>query len=200
MTNTQDAVKSYGSADIKKLEKSQIEISGSIPAEVWESFRIQALKNVNESVTIDGFRKGLVPENILIAKVGESVLLEEMAELALSKAYVQIIMDNKIDSIGRPAVTITKLAKGNPLEFKAVTAVVPSITLPDCKAIAQKEIGKMPKNDLSVSDKDVEEAVLKFRKSHALQNPATLKVNGNTPKDKELSPEELIHPENLILK
>jgi len=53
--------KSYGDATIKKLDKSRVEITGSIPAEIWESFRAKALKNLNDSVTIDGFRKGNIP-------------------------------------------------------------------------------------------------------------------------------------------
>jgi FKBP-type peptidyl-prolyl cis-trans isomerase (trigger factor) len=79
-----EAVKSYSTAVTKSLAKSQIEISASIPTEVWEKFRKQALKNINESVTVDGFRKGMVPENVLVSKVGESAVNEEMAELALS--------------------------------------------------------------------------------------------------------------------
>ncbi|MFA6554406.1 MAG: trigger factor [Candidatus Paceibacterota bacterium] len=162
-----EAVKSYSTAVTKSLAKSQIEISASIPTEVWEKFRKQALKNINESVTVDGFRKGMVPENVLVSKVGESAVNEEMAELALSKAYIEILIDNKIDAIGRPQVQITKLAKGNPIEFKAITAIVPVVTLPDYKKIAEKEVKKDSKNEIKVEEKDIEDAILKVRKSHA---------------------------------
>jgi FKBP-type peptidyl-prolyl cis-trans isomerase (trigger factor) len=159
--------KSYESAAIKKLGKSRIEITGSISAQEWEKYRVQAIKNLNESVTIDGFRKGMVPENILISKVGEKVVLEEIAELALSRAYVEILIDNKIDAIGKPEIQVTKLAPGNPLEFKAVTAVVPLIQLPDYKKLAKEEIAKSPTNETDVTDKDIEEAILRVRKAHA---------------------------------
>ena len=59
---------------------------GSIPTSLWEKNRVEALKYFNNSVTIDGFRKGMVPENILIVKVGEKAILEEMAEMAMSKS------------------------------------------------------------------------------------------------------------------
>lgn len=163
MSNTQN--KSYASAEIKKLDKSEVEITASISAETLNGFRIQAIKNVNETVTIDGFRKGMVPENILITKVGESAVLEEMAELAISKSYLDIVLDNKIDAIGRPKVTVTKLAKGNPLEFKAITAVVPDVTLPDYKSIAKKEITKASDTDIKVTEKDIEDTILRIRKS-----------------------------------
>lgn len=84
--------KSFDSVTIKPLEKSRVEIVGSVPASLWEKNRDEALKFINNSVTIDGFRKGMVPENILIGKVGEKAILEEMAEMAMSKAYVDIIM------------------------------------------------------------------------------------------------------------
>jgi trigger factor len=166
-TNKKDAIKSYENLTTKNLDKSLIEISASIPTEVWEKYRVKALKNLNDSVTIDGFRKGMVPENILISKVGESTINEEMAELALSKAYLDILIDNKIDAIGKPKVELTKLAPGNPLEFKATTAVVPSVKLPDYKKIADKEVKADSKNEVKVEEKDLDEAILKIRRSRA---------------------------------
>ena len=165
MTNTTNTAKSYDSVSIKKLAKSEIEITSSIPPVVWEGYRSKALKTMNEYIKVDGFRKGMIPENVLIAKAGEAAVNEEMAELAIRQAYVDILIDNKIDSIGKPKVGITKIAKGNPLEFKVTTAVVPEMTLPDYKKIAEAEAKKSKNDDLSVTDKDVEDSILKIRKS-----------------------------------
>lgn len=172
MTNTTktDTAKSYDSVVVKKLEKSSVEITGSIAAETWEKFHGQALKNINESITIDGFRKGMIPENILIAKVGEMAILEEMAEMAMSKAYFDIIIDNKIDAIGRPNIQLTKLAKGNPLEFKITTTIMPEIKLPDYKKVAQDTIQKSPTKIEKVSDKEIEEAITRIRTTYATKN------------------------------
>jgi FKBP-type peptidyl-prolyl cis-trans isomerase (trigger factor) len=159
---------SYASATIKKLDKSRVEITASVAAETWEVCRPKALKYINESVTIDGFRKGMAPENILVAKVGEMAILEEMAELALSKSYVDILINEKIDAIGKPEIRVTKITQGNPLEFVAITSVVPEITLPDYKKIAQEQIKKADPKDLKVGEKDIEEAILRIRKQHAL--------------------------------
>ncbi|MDE1975114.1 MAG: hypothetical protein KGI49_01215 [Patescibacteria group bacterium] len=160
-----DAAKTYESATVKKLGHSEVEISASIPVEEWEKYRSRAVNALNSSVTIDGFRKGMVPENILISKVGETAILEEMAELALSRAYIDILIAEKIDAIGKPRVQVTKLAKGNPLEFRAITAVVPEVKLPDYKAIAEKEAGKADPKEAEITDKDVDDAILNIRKS-----------------------------------
>ena len=161
--------KNYDSASVsvKKLPGSEVEIVASIPTEAWEKYRSQALKNLNNAITIDGFRKGNIPENILIAKVGEMAVLEEMAELAIPKAYIDILIEQKIDAIGRPQIGVTKLAKGNPIEFKAVTSVVPEVKLPDYKKIAADEVKKAGTPDRKVSEKELEDAILRVRKMHA---------------------------------
>ena len=151
---------------INKLEKSKVEITGSIAVADFLPFRKMALENINEQVTIDGFRKGKVPEATLISKVGEMAVLEEMAELALSNAYPEIIIEEKIDAIGRPEISITKLAIDNPLEFKITTTVTPEIKLGDYKKIAKAE-NKKPEETFEVTEKEVEEALEKIKKSHA---------------------------------
>ena len=157
----------YESVVIKPVAKSCVEITGSIPTAIWEKNRAEAIKYINNSVTIDGFRKGMVPENILIGKVGESAILEEMAEISLSKTYIDVLVDNKIDAIGKPEILVTKLAPGNPLEFKVTTAIVPELKLPDYKKIAKAEVAKSSTDELKVGEKDIEDAILKIRKSRA---------------------------------
>src|SRR4051812_22658152 len=152
----------YTKPGIKKLEHSQVEITSSIPTEHYESFRKKALQNINDEVTIDGFRKGKVPEAILVAKVGEITILEEMAELAISDVYPKIVIEEKIDAISRPQIQITKIAAGNPLEFKIITAVLPEVKLGDYKNAAK---GIESDEKIEVTEKDVDDALINIRKS-----------------------------------
>lgn len=152
--------------EIKNLDKSKVEIIGSVSAEEFESFRKKALENLNNEITVDGFRKGKIPENILVSKVGEMSILEEMAELALSQAYPKIVIEEKINAIGRPEIHITKIAKNNPLEFKIVTSVEPEINLPDYKKLAKEEVEKRPRLE-EVNDKELDDAILRIRRSRA---------------------------------
>jgi len=110
-----------------------------------------------------------VPENILLSKIPEIQILEEMAELALMEHYPKIIQEEKINAISRPEISITKLARKNPLGFKIKTAVLPEMELPDYKEIAQKTItGIIEKEkDLTVTDEEVENTILDIRKSRA---------------------------------
>jgi|ERR1035437_3135127 trigger factor len=165
--NSQEKI--YGDISIVNSPKSKIEITGSIPVDVFSAYRPQALKNINESISLDGFRKGKIPENVLISKVGDKTILEEMAELALGDAYPAIVLDKKLDPIGRPEIKITKLAAENALEFTISTAVMPEIALPDYKKIALGIMKDAEKNDakIVVEEKDVTEAIDRIRRSMA---------------------------------
>lgn len=154
---------------VKKLPKSEVEIEGVIDAEVFESYFSKALKKIGENVELDGFRKGKVPENILLSKVPEIAILEEMANMVLSENYPKILEDEKIDAISRPEIAITKLARNNPLEFKIKTAVLPEIKLSDYKGDSKKILGAVTdaEKNIVVSDEDLENTIMDIRKSRA---------------------------------
>jgi len=159
---------------ITKLPKSEVEIEGELAVEIFESFYRRSLEKLGANLEIPGFRKGKAPENVLAANLGEMKILEEMAGMALAEYYPKILEENNIDAIGQPAITITKLARQNPLGFKIRTAVLPEVKLPDYKKIAKKikaEITDREK-DTSVSDEELEKTIEDIRKSR-------------TPKDSE---------------
>ncbi|KKS04110.1 MAG: Trigger factor [Candidatus Nomurabacteria bacterium GW2011_GWC2_41_8] len=181
---------------IKKLPKSEIEIEGEIETDKFESYFKKALKKIGEILELDGFRKGKIPESVLLSKVPEIRILEEMAEMALGEHYPKIIEDEKIDAIGRPEISITKLARKNPLGFKIKTAVLLEIKLPDYKKIAKKiiaDITDAEKNHV-VSDEDVENTIMDIRKSRAPKKhmaDATPPREGEAPSPSEKAGDEV---------
>src|SRR5690242_2210348 len=146
--------KMYENISIKKLPDSKIEITGSIKADVFDSFKERALKNINKSIKIDGFREGNIPEKVLTSKVGEKTVLEEMMELALSEAYPMIVTEHALDPIGHPEIQIKKIAMSNPLEFVITTAVVPDVTLGDYKKAAKEVMAKKIEDPI-VTEKEI---------------------------------------------
>lgn len=155
--------------NVKKLPNSQIEIEGELEASAFEAYYARALSKLGENVQIDGFRKGKVPKSVLVSKIPEMSILEEMAELALAEHYPKIIEGDKIDAIGRPSIAITKLGRNNPLGFKITVATLPEIKLGDYKKIAKKVIGdvKPEEKNIVVSDEDLENTIMDIRKSRA---------------------------------
>jgi trigger factor len=188
--------------NIKKLPKSEVEIEGEIDAEIFEGYWNKALKKIGEKIELPGFRKGKVPESVLLSNIPETQILGEMAEMALGEHYPKIIEENKIDAISRPDISITKLARKNPLGFKIKTAVLPEIKLPDYKNLAKKIISETPppvKGEDGrglVTDEELENTIMDIRKSRApkvhMAEPAHEHKEGETeatPDIKEELPE-----------
>ncbi|MCX6738976.1 MAG: trigger factor [Candidatus Parcubacteria bacterium] len=172
--------------EIKKLPKSLVEIMGTIDAEEFESFRGKALTHMGEHAELPGFRKGHVPGKVIETSVGEMTILEEMAEIAIESKFPEIIMVNKIDAIGHPTISITKLAKGNPFEFKIVVAVLPEIELPDYKKLAEKFTKEPIKTE--VTNEEVEKVVMNIRKQRAPKKEGETEENATEIPESELPP------------
>ena len=161
--------------NVKKLPKGEVEIEGEMEAEAFEAYFAKALQKIGANVELDGFRKGKVPEHLLLSNIPEIRILEEMAEMALGEHYTKILDEHKIDAISRPEITITKLARKNPLSFKIKTAILPEVKLPDYKDIAKKIISEVSDDEknIVVTDEDVENTIMDIRKSRAQKKHVT---------------------------
>jgi len=147
---------------LKDLPDSEIVITCEIPTEVFEKERPVALKKIGDEVTLPGFRKGHVPETMIVQKFGDALILEEMANLAIDHAYPEILKRHKVHAIGMPTVAVTKIAKGNPFEFTLTFPVMPEIKLPDYKKIAKEIIAVTEKSE--ATDEEVAQAVKELSK------------------------------------
>lgn len=122
----------------EKLPDWEALVTGEISLPFLTTCRKEALKKINESLSLPGFRKGLIPEDVLLKTVGEMAVLEETAEIALAKEYANIIIETGLRPIVRPEIAVTKLAPGIPLEFKISLILEPEFDLPDYKKIAKE--------------------------------------------------------------
>jgi len=106
---------------------------------------------------------------MLIKQVGEMAILEEAAEEALREAYPSILIDHKIDAIGMPKVSITKLAKGNPIGFTIITSVVPAFSIKDAY---KKKVSKInaDKKEVTVTEDDMNNVIKTLRENRARLN------------------------------
>ncbi|PIR45106.1 MAG: hypothetical protein COV10_01105 [Candidatus Vogelbacteria bacterium CG10_big_fil_rev_8_21_14_0_10_51_16] len=144
---------------LEKIAGSRIKITGEIDAATFTKYRPKALKQLNETVKLDGFRPGHIPESVLCERVGEMAILEEMANEALGDAYPQIVEAHSLDVVGRPEVQITKVAKDNPLGFVLTVSVLPEVSLGEYKELAREGKKKGEAMSLEVSEKEIESAL-----------------------------------------
>lgn len=150
---------------VEKLPDSQVVIEGEVAEELVVKHRASALKKIQKNAELDGFRKGHVPEAILIERVGELSILGDAAEEAINEVYPDIIESEKLFVLGHPQVAITKLAKGSPLGFKITVSIVPEFKLPNYKKIAKAEMTEG--NEVEVTEKDIDDVVKEIQKNFA---------------------------------
>jgi len=139
----------------KDLEKSQIELTVELSPEEFNPFIEKGAQKVSEEVKIEGFRKGKVPLDILKQKIGEMTILEEAANIAVHKTIDEVIEKNTMErqAVGQPQVNITKLAPGNPFEYKVVVSLLPTIAIGKYKDLGLKA------EEAKIDDKEVEKSL-----------------------------------------
>lgn len=140
--------------EIKNLPKSQKEIIFEISTEEMEKYKDKALNKLSRNIKADGFREGKVPRDIAQKQIGDSAIFEEATNMAIESSYLETIEKNKLEPIGRPKAEITKIADGNPLEYKIVITVMPEVKLGDYKKVSGKI--EMRKIEDGRIDKEIE--------------------------------------------
>lgn len=166
----------------QKLPKSEIEIQVTVPFEEFEPHVKKAAVLISEEVEIEGFRKGKAPYDIVKNKFGEHSIYEKAAEIAVRKTYPEVleklVTSNQLPvtnpPLGRPEITVTKLAPGNELQYKVRLALLPEVKLPDYKSIAAR--AKREKKEVSVSDEEVERTLKWVCESRAIGEGGERKV------------------------
>lgn len=157
---------------ISPLPKSEIEILVTIPFSEFAPQLKKAAGFLSEKNEIEGFRRGKAPYEIIKNRFGELLIYEQAAEFLIRQNYTELLKKVSIDSkrkdftpIGRPEITIMKLAPGNDLEFKIKMVLLPEVTLPDYKSIAQKVLAQ--KKEISVSEEEIQKTLTWIRESYA---------------------------------
>ena len=146
--------------EVKKLEKSMVEIKAVFDTEEWAAAQEKALNKLAGSVKLDGFRKGHAPKNLIKAKIGAKALREQAVEEILSENYAKIFVDNNVTPVAQPTANIVKSTETE-LEVTFTCPVKPEFELGEYKGLEVK------KTQVRVTKKDVEERLNDYQKQFA---------------------------------
>ena len=146
--------------EVKKLEKSMVEIKAVFDTEERAAAQENALNKLAGSVKLDGFRKGHAPKNLIKAKIGAKALREQAVEEILSENYAKIFVDNNVTPVAQPTANIVKSTETE-LEVTFTCPVKPEFELVEYKGLEVK------KTQVRVTKKDVEERLNDYQKQFA---------------------------------
>ncbi len=128
----------------EKLPSSQIGLEIEIPAETSQKTYDKVLNNLVRTANIPGFRKGKIPRQMLLQRLGtkyiKAATLEELIQDSLKSALQQ----ESIESLGNytPRFSFEELIEqftpGEPLTISVTVDVPPTVELGDYKNITVK--------------------------------------------------------------
>ncbi|MFA6511923.1 MAG: trigger factor [Patescibacteria group bacterium] len=146
----------------KELPKGELELTIQIPYEDITKDLENASVEISKERKIEGFRPGKVPLDVLKKKIGEQSILEHALEHIIQRSFVRTVVDEDIETVGRPKINVTKAAPGNPIEYTATVALLPDVQLGEYKNLSHVE-----KKPVVVEDKDIERAINDVRNMRA---------------------------------
>jgi len=115
---------------------------------------------------VPGFRKGKVPAELVIQRVGREAVLEQALRDSLAEWYERALLDTGITPIGDPQLNVESLpGSGEELEFSIEVAVRPPAKLGEYKGL---EVGKV---EPEVPDDAVQTELDRLREGFAALNP-----------------------------
>lgn len=155
----------YTITETKELEHSAVSMTATIAWDVFGPYYERRLDRMVEHVEIDGFRKGKAPREQVEQEIGQMQILQQASQDLLGDVYPAMVLEKQLSIIGYPQIAISKIAYGSELEFSVTTAVMPELTLPDYKQIAQ-DINK-EEISVEVTDEEFDAAVERIRNMYA---------------------------------
>ena len=114
---------------LKEINSYTRQITVSVTWEDLESAFEAHIRRFTKKVRMPGFRKGKVPQKVVIQNFGPE-LEAEFAQDSIEIHYAEALQEHKIVPVNRAKIEDLTFSEGSSLNFKAMVEVEPSIKLP----------------------------------------------------------------------
>src|SRR3954465_6759123 len=122
------------------LGDSRVRVEVEVEPQAVDKALTQAAASLGRDLKIPGFRKGKVPPQVVLQRVGREAVLDEAVRQALPNWYEEAIGDAGLNTVGEPSLDLGELPdKGSPLEFSIEIGVRPPAELGEYKGL---EVGR----------------------------------------------------------
>jgi trigger factor len=151
---------------VTELGDSRVRVDVAIEADEIEKRLEHAAQQLAGDMRVPGFRKGKVPAELVIQRVGREAVLEQALRDSLADWYERALLETGITPIGDPKLNVESLPEeGQDLEFSLEVGVRPPAKLGDYKGL---EVGKV---EPEVPEDAVQGELDRLREGFAGLNP-----------------------------
>ncbi|MDD5341952.1 MAG: trigger factor [Patescibacteria group bacterium] len=150
----------------EKQPKNLIKLTIELNPDEIKPYLLSAASRLSERTEIPGFRPGKAPYDLVKQRFGEAAIYEEVAEEVVKKTYIEAVLEQKLEVIGRPQIQIQKMAPGNLLVYTATVALMPEVKLGDYQKL------KTRKKKAEVKPEELKKTMAELRKMRAKETLA----------------------------
>jgi len=151
---------------VTELEDSRVRVEVEVEADAVQDRVDRAAHTLAGDLRMPGFRKGKVPPQLVIQRVGREAVLEQALRDSLPEWYERALLDTGITPVGEPELNVPALpGTGEELSFTFEVSVRPTAKLGDYKEL---EVGRA---EAEVPEEAVQAELDRLREGFASLNP-----------------------------
>ena len=151
---------------VTELPDSKVKIDVAVEPELVAKRVERAAKALAGEMKLPGFRKGKVPPQMVVQRVGREAVVEQALRDSLAEWYEKALLDSGVAAIGDPKLDVGEMpGEGEELAFSIEVFVRPRAELGEWKGL---EVGKP---ELDVPDEAVQSELDRLREGLASLTP-----------------------------
>ena len=117
---------------VTELGESRVRVDAAVPAADVEQRLDRAARALAGEMKLPGFRKGKVPAQLVIQRLGREAVVEQALRSSLPEWYDQALRESGVTPVGEPKLDVERLpGPGEDLELKIEIGVRPEAKLGD---------------------------------------------------------------------
>ena len=151
---------------VKELPDSRVRVDVDVDPRDVEGSIARTAEQLGKDMKLPGFRKGKVPPEMVVQRLGRETVLTQALESSLGDWYERAMLDSGVNPVGDPKLDLSDLPEeGKPLRFSIEVAVRPGAQLGEYKGL---EVGRA---EPEVPEDAVETEINRLREGFARLNP-----------------------------
>jgi len=151
---------------VKELPDSRVRVEVDVDPQDVEGSINETARQLGQDMKLPGFRKGKVPPEMVVQRLGRETVLTQALESSLGDWYERAMVESGVNPVGDPKLDLSDLPEqGKPLRFSIEVAVRPGAELGEYKGL---EVGR---EEPEVPEEAVEAELNRLREGFAKLNP-----------------------------
>ena len=157
---------------VKELPDSRVRVDVDVDPKDVEGSINRTAQQLGKDMKLPGFRKGKVPAEMVVQRLGRQTVLTQALESSLGDWYERAMLESGVNPVGDPKLDLSDLPEeGKPLRFSIEVAGRPGAELGEYKGL---EVGRA---EPEVPEEAVETEISRLREGFARLNPVERAAN-----------------------